>query len=143
MNEEVLRLLLEKNLSFLETLTSSCMLWWVSSVIFCGSLLAGIWTKQDDIREMPFFNWLFFVAFVFIASIVCFGFWVIEVSYRLESQAGNLLMLVNSKAEIPAGFGTLRHGMLLGTSSFVFVLITLLGMWRVIGKSRKKKRQNS
>lgn len=139
MNEELLRIMVEKNLSLLETLISACMFWWVSSVVFCGSLLAGIWKKETEIKKMPIFHWFFFVATVFIGSVVCFGFCVVRTSFKLESETEKFLELTKMNIDALSGFAALREGMYFGTSSFVLVLITLVGMWVSFGKNRKTK----
>ena len=138
MNNEILQIMLQKNLDFLATLLSACMTWWVSSVVFCGSLIAGIWLKKDDIKKMgSYFHWFFFVASVFVASVVCFGFWVVWVSSRLEGEHDQIIDMLKAGSGLHVEFAALREGMILGTSSFVLVLITIIGLWIYFARDHK------
>ena len=144
MNDAILQILLQKNLDFLATLVNACMTWWVSAVVFCGSLIAGIWLKQDSIRKMGSwcFHWFFFVSNVFVASVVCFGFWVVLTSSRLESEHNQIIGLLKAGTGLHVEFAVLRVGMILGTSSFVLILFTIIGLWIYFSLDRTRQTHN-
>jgi hypothetical protein len=111
--------------------------------IFCCFLwISSCWDMEKKKRgyQYAFFSLVFFISTVFILSIVCFGIWMIVTSYKLKNETQELLLLSTIKAQPLSGFEVLRDGMFLGTSSFVLVLITLIGMWLFYNKSRKKQR---
>ncbi len=90
--DEILNIILQHKLSFLDTMSNVAMLWWVSSVVFCGYIIAAVWMKRDEIEKKDFpLPWFFFIVFAFFFSIVVFGGWTIFVTTRLYQETNILL----------------------------------------------------
>ena len=58
MDSDLLTTLLQKKLDFVTTLANIGMTWWVSSVVFCGSILAAVWVYRKEVASSPLFIWL-------------------------------------------------------------------------------------
>lgn len=50
-NNETLRFLIEQKTTYLNSVVNVCMLWWVSSIVFYGSILAAMWLKQTELKK--------------------------------------------------------------------------------------------
>lgn len=143
--------LLEHKLAFIDTLAQIGMTWWVSSVVFCGSTLAGVWLKHAELVLHPrLFRWIQNALTWFFLSIVLFGIFIMWQAQALKNETRELVQLIKSTqpANAPSYSGALTEfdtviwGMCLGTTSFVLVLlawIVLCNWIRSSVKSRRKK----
>ena len=128
---ETLRKLLEGKVAFLVACVNACMLWWVSSVVFCGSVLSTTYAKRNQITKLKNFNWFAGIVAVFFFTIVAFGFGVTYLMARERSQTADLLKMLNVQGDLySTEFYIFQFGIMLGTTSFVLVLITWIGIWR-------------
>jgi uncharacterized membrane protein YgdD (TMEM256/DUF423 family) len=131
MNDEIVKILIQEKLSFLNTVANSYMLWWVSSILFCGSVLSTVWVKQKDILKIKnkgidiFFN---IANFLFIL-IIGFGiFGVIGLS-KVKSEYDLLIESIGIPMDVTNfEFPSIQIGIIMGTTSFFFVLI----IWNLI-----------
>ncbi len=137
MSNEVLTMLLQRKLTYVDTMTSAAMLWWVSSVVFCGYIISGIWTKRSEVIKLRAFHWFFFVIFVFFFSVVVFGGWIIYATNCLQHEAAQLLGLLNVSFRFLFEFTAIKYGTLIGTTSFVLVTVTWVSMWIYLAKEKK------
>jgi hypothetical protein len=56
------------------------MQWWVSSIVFCGAVLAAVWSNRAELRQPGILIGLGVILFVFFSFISYFGF---SVAHRL------------------------------------------------------------
>lgn len=90
-NSEVACFLLEQKISSMNTAGTVCMTWWVSSVVFCGSILAAIWLKKSEIATSRFLLFgLSFVLTIFFIGVVLFGIAAIQYLKRLTVDLSKL-----------------------------------------------------
>lgn len=131
MNDEIVKILLQEKLTFLNTVANSYMLWWVSSILFCGSILSTVWIKQKEILSInkKGFNFFFVVVNFLFLSIIGFGvFGVIGLS-KIKSEYDLLIATSKSSIIVPnSEFSSIQIGILIGTTSFLFVLV----VWNLI-----------
>ena len=135
---------LDGKIAFLTTVINACMLWWVSSVVFCGSVLSTTYVKRKEILKLRNLNWFIFIVAFFILTIVAFGCGLGWLMYLERLQTAELL----GKLKLPADGYKLEYqifewGLCLGTSSFVLVFITWVGIWKHLRKevSQTSKRR--
>lgn len=131
MSMETLQILLEQKFIFLNTIANVGMTWWVSSIVFCGSVLGGIWLKKKEVVDMAHFGLLGFFLGVFFASIVLFGILMIFVTIELQTEIELLqeqLKVIGHRDHV--GFLAMKFGYGLGATSFVLVLFIWAFMWR-------------
>ena len=124
------RLLLEQKLASLNAVANMCMTWWVSSVVFCGSILAGVWLQREEIVKSGVLFALGLTLSVFFAGVVAFGA-VIWRKY-LPALGGELSDLARSSGvggSFSNELSTFRWGMGIGTGSFFFILVVWLILW--------------
>lgn len=135
---EIARLLVEKNLEMATTIADTSMLWWVSSVVFCGSLLGGFWLQRDQINIVsPFaLHWICGVVAVFFLSFIAYPVWVIYSLRELEKQTSMILAAQVPKSPTPLIFGQITAALLIGTVTFVLIFLTWLGMWWHLARRR-------
>ena len=72
-NNEETRFLLGQKLAYVNTLASVCMTWWVSSIVFCGSILAAVWLYRDKLIVSGLIHLLGVFLSLFFAGIAVFG----------------------------------------------------------------------
>jgi magnesium-transporting ATPase (P-type) len=142
---EITKILVTEKLQFLQSMLDTGMLWWVSSVVFCISILAGVWIKQDELAKLGkgYLLWLWSIILVFFGTIVFYGIWIIYRIDIIESEVKTLLIQINFSVLL-SEFNTVETGYLIGTSSFILVFITWLlfifyflkktGLWKLTKK---------
>ena len=54
----ILNNLLELKLHTLNVYATTGMTWWVSSVVFCGTIIGAAWIRKDDLEKFPLFELL-------------------------------------------------------------------------------------
>jgi hypothetical protein len=135
MNEETLRFLIEQKTTFINTAVNACMLWWVSSIVFCGSVLAAVWMKRDELRKERFMRWTGAILSIFFLAIACFGFLAIYFIGKGKTEISSLAVDLKYQGDF---FGTeleaFQLAMWLGALSFLFVFVVWLFMWRWLSK---------
>ena len=126
---ETLRFVLEQKISFTNMLGNVCMTWWVSSVVFCGSILAAVWLNKQELAASGVIGWLGFVLFFFFATVVCFGILVIRYLDKLQKEISTLAKELNHEGFFSNELSIFKLGMIDGTSSFALVLIVWVILW--------------
>jgi hypothetical protein len=96
-DKKAIEFLIQQKILFVNYATYACMWWWVSSILFRGSILGAIWSKQEKLKDRRPIIWLGVILFIFFSSIIIFGFVVI-------------LYLGRSRAEINALAANLKFG---------------------------------
>jgi hypothetical protein len=89
--DDTLRFLIEQKMAYINSTVNVCMLWWVSSIAFCGTVLVTVWSNQGKLlcwsepKEVAPFCYqgrfwylavLGVVLFVFFSFIADFGFMI-------------------------------------------------------------------
>lgn len=122
--------LLEQKLASLNAVANMCMTWWVSSVVFCGSILAGVWLQREEIVKSGVLFALGFTLSVFFAGVVAFGA-VIWGKYlpALDDDLSDLASTSGVGGSFSNELTTFRWGMGIGTGSFFFILVVWLILW--------------
>jgi len=129
MNSDNLNLLMElflKKIDFISTIANIGMLWWVSSVVFCGTTLAMAWQHKKTIETLPpdLLKWLKRGLTFFFSSIVFFGLFTIFIVYKLYNESQEIFIILNQKETLPPfEYIMVGGGLLIGTTSFIFVTI--------------------
>ena len=137
---DALEKLIDVKAHTLYILMTTGMTWWVSSVVFCGSILAGTWIKHAELAQLRFINWFCSIVLIFLLSIVIFGVWLSITFGKLGRDIKELSAQLALIANIDAYHARLRDseykllpgGTLLGTSSFVLIVFTWIGIWYFI-----------
>jgi len=145
--EETKRFLIEQKVSFVNSAVNAAMLWWVSSLLFCGSVLGAVWSEREKLQSKPgVLVGLGIVLFVFFGAIAIFGFMgayrLCIVQVEIAALAGALKY--SEPVVKPNGFFyteilTFKTAMIIGGSSFalihiVWILFCLyLLKWGVFG----------
>jgi len=135
MTEETVRFLIEQKITFINTAVNACMLWWVSSIVFCGSVLAAVWIKRDELRKERFISWTGVILSTLFLAIACFGFLAIYFIGKGKTEISSLAVDLKYQGDF---FGTelevFQWAMWLGAISFLFVFLVWLFMWRWLSK---------
>lgn len=79
-SDETLRFLITQKMSYVNSTVNVCMQWWVSSIVFCGAVLAAVWSNRAELRQPGILIGLGVILFVFFSFISYFGF---SVAHRL------------------------------------------------------------
>jgi hypothetical protein len=127
---ETQRFLIEQKLSFVTTAVNACMLWWVSSIVFCGSVLAAVWIKRVELREEHFIRWTGAILSIFFLAISCFGFFAIYFIRKVKTEIFSLAAGLRYEGKLfGTELGVFQGAMWLGSLSFLFVFCVWLVMW--------------
>jgi hypothetical protein len=121
------------------------MLWWASSIVFCGYVLAAVWSNREQLsKERIFVIGLGIVLFAFFSVISHFGFLV---AYRLGivqreiavfasklKYADLAAMLEAARFETKGGFFsteifTFQTSMMIGAGSFALIHVVWIVFW--------------
>jgi hypothetical protein len=142
--QETLRSLLVVKLQYLSTLSTIYMTWWVSSVVFCGSVLGVVWINRNQFMTMsPFVMRLFFILVLsFFLSIVTFGWWGMITTSSFEHDALTISAALNIDNNLYSEFTQIWGGILIGTTSFCIVTIMWIGIWITLEVDRARHRMN-
>jgi len=128
-NNETIRFLIEQKITYINSIINVCMLWWVSSVVFYGSVLAAVWLKKEELKKRRLIlNLLGLTLSVLFLATAAFGVLVIRYSCYIQK---DIDILVTSLGGPNNFFHTelsgFRWAMGFGIGSFL--LITLIWIW--------------
>ena len=116
------------------TTVTAAMTWWVSSVVFCGSIIAGAWLKKAELHQLSTPARAIFcgISLIFFLSVVTFGFLTARAFRRLAREIGELRGSLVPAPDQPTGraweFDFAARATYLGTTSFFLIAAT----WCVI-----------
>lgn len=123
------RFLLGQKLAYANTLASVCMTWWVSSIVFCGSILAAVWLYRNELINSGMIHLLGVLLSLFFAGIVIFG---AQITWNYLPKLGKDLSSLPKKSNgddfFSTEFSTFKWSMVIGTISFLFIL----GVWIIL-----------
>ncbi|WNZ23606.1 hypothetical protein HJG54_12595 [Leptolyngbya sp. NK1-12] len=130
-------LLLEKKIELLSTIANTSMLWWVSAVVFCASLLGTIWARKTEVKSLPFRKSLGFLLYFFFTSIVLYGALVTVVTALEFRNVKFFLRELNAPSNLfDADYIWSLVGMPIGTSSFILFLLVWHFLWQSVQRNR-------
>lgn len=136
------RFFIEHKLSSLHTAGNVCMTWWVSSVVFSGTILAAVWLQRVELRRSAFMMGLILgVLTLFFAGVVAFGGVVIKYLKNFEEDVIEVALRGGGRTqpltEMEIVFCRLFRtelkfficGMWVGTICFALILIAWICFW--------------
>jgi len=140
MELETIRHLLEQKVSYVNAIGNVSMLWWVTSVVFCVSILATVWKNRRDLVEEKWAVWLVGIAGSgLFLGIIFYGISVILYLDSIERELSELAVSLSAKADFfSTDIWLFRRAMQIGTSSFAGVLILWIVMFVVLLLAKKK-----
>ena len=150
MDDQTIRFLIEQKISFINSALNACMLWWVSSIVFCGTVLAAVWIKRDELQQQRLITGTFIILSIFFLSVTGFGLSAIYFLAVVETEIAFLasslktqddLLLMQLSNFFGTELGAFRVAMWIGAGSFAFVWLSLLYMWRKLFKEASSERQ--
>jgi ABC-type Na+ efflux pump permease subunit len=133
---ESIRFLIEQKVSYINAVVHISMLWWASSIVFSGSVLAAVWSQRDQVKGEPgFVHGLGIVLFVFFFVIAYFGHIVaVRVGSVQREIADAARHLHFEDPALRDGFfqterRTFQISMWLGAGSFALIWIVWIVFW--------------
>ena len=129
-DDEETRFLLGRKLDYASTLANVCMTWWVSSLVFCGSIFAAVWIAKDDLitakllAPLGIFIALFFAGLAFFGGQITWGY-----LRKLRDDLSSLPKKVDEENFLSTELSTFRWSMTTGTVSFIFIFIAWNVFW--------------
>jgi hypothetical protein len=134
MDQDSVKFLIERKIDFLNSVAQVCVIWWASSVVFCGSILAGVWAKREELKERKLLHSLGFVLLVFFSSIVVSGYIAISRYLRnVQKEIADLTKQLGFQDEFfHTEVSSFESAMWAGISSFVIVWAAWIFMWGLL-----------
>jgi hypothetical protein len=136
MDDETIRFLIEQKMSYVTSTVHVCMSWWVSSIVFCSSVLAAVWLQQAELQKQPhYLKGLGIVLFAFFFVIAYFGYLVTR---RLSAVQSEIAALAEKLKYVPVRseknffhteIRTFQMSMWLGSSSFALIFLIWIIFW--------------
>jgi|GEM_PF-2486939 len=141
---DTIRFLIQQKMSYVNSTVNVCMLWWVSSIVFCGYVLAAVWLYRDQLREPGYLIGLGLILFVFFFFIAYFGILIADrlvivqkemAIFADELDYGYLRdKLKAAKLDSDGGFFiteivTFKRAMITGSLSFALVFVIWIIFW--------------
>jgi hypothetical protein len=77
-SDDTIRFLIEQKMLYVNSTVNVCMLWWVSSIVFCGYVLAAVWVYREQLGQLGYLLGLGIILFVFFFFIAYFGFLIVD-----------------------------------------------------------------
>ena len=132
MDQETIKFLIERKLDYLNSGAQVCILWWASSVVFCGSILGGVWSKRAELKERRIVHGLGVVPLVFFSSIVIFGCVAVVVYLRnIQKEIAGLANHLGFQGQFfNTEISAFGWAMWAGISSFMLVWVAWILIWR-------------
>lgn len=127
---ETLRFLIEQKISSMNTAGNICMTWWVSSVLFCGSVLAAVWLQKAELVKSGslLLVGLSLVLTAFFAGIVLFGIVAIKYLKKFEGDICRLTNQLHHHGIFRTETAYFIRAMKIGAWSFALILIAWVGL---------------
>jgi hypothetical protein len=95
MSDETLRFLIKQKMSYVNSAVNICMLWWASSIVFSGSILAAVWSKQGELGRPASVIGLGIAIFIFFFGVADFGFMTAKRLGMVQKQIAKLARKLN------------------------------------------------
>lgn len=133
-NDEEKRFLLERKLDYISTLATVSMTWWVSSLVFCGSIFAAVWNQRPNLIDYQIICPLAAFISLFLLGLVLFG---AQISWcylpRLSRELSTLTQTAHDEKNILSSeLAIFRWLMSVGTMSFILILLGWLLFWMTL-----------
>jgi len=132
-DDEDKRFLLGRKLDYASTLANVCMLWWVSSLVFSGSIFAAVWFEREKLVASRIIHPLGVFLSLFFLGVAFFGYRITR--YYLRGLATDLsgypakVNDKNVKEFLHTELSIFRWSMGAGTVSFAFILLMWIVFW--------------
>lgn len=136
--KKYLELFITHKFSMLDLLANTSMLWWVSSIVFCATIIAAVFTHKEKLCKLPHIHFACFLVTLFFLTFPAYGFWIIYCSNQIQSELLLLLKEANRDTVGLYEFETLRGGLLFGMINFILVFLAWCWLWNLIRKERKE-----
>lgn len=138
-SEEVCKLLLSEKYRTLHTYFTTGMTWWVSAVVFSGSILIGTWANNGKVVQLavsnPFVSHVIFcLVTLFFATVIGYGGWCIHSLEKLKTSVSEIIASISRDSAVKhtvtiPEFTLISVAYVIGTSSFVLILVIWLVTW--------------
>lgn len=135
MSDKTVRFLIQQKMSYVNSAVNICMLWWASSIVFSGSILAAVWAKRGELGEPFFIIGLGVAIFIFFFGIADFGFMAANRLGMVQRQIAELARKLNYgelKREenfFRTEIETFQMSMRLGGGSFALICVVWSIFW--------------
>lgn len=138
-NLENIKMIVDRKLDFLNTVSDTSMLWWVSVVVFCGTVIGVVLGWKEKLEALPSYILKFFsfIVLIFLTSVVGYGYLVIEYADKSHKELKLLLPQIQvSPSAFDCEYSLLKYGMTFGISTFVLTLIAwmFISIWLISKK---------
>ncbi|MDT5061139.1 MAG: hypothetical protein QOH63_1598 [Acidobacteriota bacterium] len=135
MSDETVRFLIEQKMSYVNSAVNICMLWWASSIVFSGSILAAVWSQKEALVEPLHVIALGIAIFIFFFGIADFGLLAAKRLGLVQREIADLAHFLNYGMLIPeenffhTEIETFQMSMRLGAGSFALICAVWSAFW--------------
>src|SRR2546429_404926 len=123
------RFLFEQKIKCVNTVANVCMSWYVSTVVFYGTILAVVWWNREDLRGSKIIVWLGCLLTIFFAGVLYYGITFVKYLDRLHKEIFAFTKELQHEGFFCNELSTFRRAMIIGTASFGIILLAWLFLW--------------
>ena len=146
-SDETIRFLIEQKMSYVNSTVNVCMLWWVSSIAFCGYVLAAVWSYREQLSPVGYVIGLGIILYVFFFFIAYFGILMADRLMLVQKEIAVIANEVNydtldvkmkdANLRPHGGFlyteiVTFKRAMMTGALSFTLVFASWIFFWSAL-----------
>jgi hypothetical protein len=133
--------LLTQKLEMWRTIGDATMLWWVSAVVLCATIIGIALTHADKIKKPRHLHVAALVVMVFFTMIFTYGLIVILYIPRLHA---DIVSLAAGQPGVGTAFNPelwfFRYAMYMGTGNYLLFMVVWGILWRhVSGRLKNRK----
>ncbi len=126
---ETARFLFEQKIRCVNTVANVCMSWYVSTVVFYGTILGVVWWNRRDLTNSKAIFWLGWILTFFFAGVLYYGITFIKYLKQLDRQISDFTKEVGYEGFFAHEMFTFKRAMWIGTLSFSLILLAWLVLW--------------
>jgi hypothetical protein len=123
------RFLFEQKIKCVNTIGHVCMSWYVSTVVFYGTILAVVWWNRKDLTDSKIIPWLGVLLTAFFAGVLFYGITFVRYLARLQTEIDGFTTELGYTGFFSNELLTFRRAMKIGTASFGIILSAWLILW--------------
>ncbi len=121
---------------FLTIVAQTTMTWWVSSMVFCVTMVGTFWWFRAAIANLPGLNYVCALVFAFLISFPIYALWIVYSTDRLEQEAKGIAGLLKVPTEHFFEYRGIKIAVLIGAINFFLVVVVWCYVWFLLNELR-------
>jgi lysylphosphatidylglycerol synthetase-like protein (DUF2156 family) len=139
LDKDLLKLLIDRNLTFMELVAYTTMTWWASSIVFCATIIGLSWWHRERVAGLRRLNWFCWAISAFFVSLPLYTILVFFLLVEIETETRWLLFRAGSRYHAPFAFRAVEVAV--GYAGLCISVVLILWALVVLDLRRLAKRE--